>query len=39
MGVYSGGITTIPVAEFSNGIYVITVKTENGISNHKFIKE
>jgi len=36
---YNGDITTISVSDLAKGIYIITVRTENGITNQKFIKE
>ena len=39
MGVYTGNITTIPVSELSNGLYIITIKTDNHVINQKFVKQ
>ena len=36
---YNGNVTAIPVSELANGMYIITIKTENGVFNQKFIKE
>ncbi|MCL2131728.1 MAG: T9SS type A sorting domain-containing protein [Lentimicrobiaceae bacterium] len=36
---YNGDVTTIPVADLAKGMYIITVKTENSVSNQKFIKD
>jgi len=38
MGVYNN-VATIPVSQLAKGIYMITVRTDNGVSNHKFVKE
>lgn len=35
----TSSLTTLDVSSFSNGIYVLTVETEDGIANRKFIKQ
>ena len=39
VGFYTGNVTTVPVSDLVKGIYIITVKTEKGITNQKFVKE
>ncbi|MCL2131727.1 MAG: T9SS type A sorting domain-containing protein [Lentimicrobiaceae bacterium] len=39
VGFYNEDITTIPVADLAKGMYFITVKTENSVSNQKFVKK